>query len=55
MRAGGRTVVDGFYAADGDAAESGATGGNVWQVRFTPVRAATGSGARSSARVRRSR
>ena len=33
---GRRTVVDGFYAADGDAAESGATGGNVWQVRFTP-------------------
>ncbi len=29
-------AVPGFYAADGRAAESGATLGNVWQVRFTP-------------------
>ena len=28
--------VRGFYAADGNAAESSATKGNVWQVRFTP-------------------
>jgi hypothetical protein len=29
-------VVPGFFAADGDAAESGADAGNVWQVRFVP-------------------
>ena len=29
-------VIPGFYAADGNAAESSATGGNIWQVRFTP-------------------
>ncbi|MFC2109531.1 DUF5060 domain-containing protein [Bacteroidota bacterium] len=29
-------VVPGFYAADGNAAESSADSGNVWQVRFTP-------------------
>ena len=29
-------VVPGFYAADGKAAETSATGGNVWKVRFTP-------------------
>lgn len=29
-------VVRGFYAADGQAADSGATNGNVWQVRFSP-------------------
>ena len=29
-------VVPGFFAADGNAAESSATGGNIWQVRFTP-------------------
>jgi len=29
-------VVPGFYAADGNAAESSATVGNVWMVRFTP-------------------
>ena len=29
-------TVRGFYAADGDAAETSATSGNVWQVRFTP-------------------
>lgn len=28
--------VMGFYAADGNAAESGAEKGNIWQVRFTP-------------------
>ncbi|MEO1011670.1 MAG: DUF5060 domain-containing protein [Bacteroidota bacterium] len=28
--------VRGFYAADGDAAETGADSGNVWQVRFSP-------------------
>ena len=31
-------TVPGFYAADGKAAESGADGGNVWQVRFRPDR-----------------
>lgn len=29
-------VVPGFYAADGNAAETGASSGNIWQVRFTP-------------------
>ncbi len=29
-------VVPGFYAADGNAAQTGATGGNKWMVRFTP-------------------
>ena len=29
-------VVPGFYAADGQADESGADAGNVWQVRFSP-------------------
>jgi hypothetical protein len=29
-------VVPGFYAADGDAAETSATGGNIWKVRFSP-------------------
>lgn len=28
--------VPGFFAADGDAAESGASSGNVWRVHFTP-------------------
>ncbi len=28
--------VRGFYAADGDAANSGASEGNIWQVRFSP-------------------
>lgn len=28
--------IRGFYAADGDASESSATSGNIWQVRFTP-------------------
>jgi len=31
-------MVRGFYAADGNAAETGAEAGNVWQVRFTPDR-----------------
>jgi len=30
--------IRGFYAADGNAAHSGADSGNVWQVRFTPDR-----------------
>ena len=34
-------TVPGFYAADGNAAESSADSGNVWQVHFTPDR--TGS------------
>lgn len=29
-------VIPGFYAADGNAAESSANSGKVWQVRFTP-------------------
>lgn len=29
-------VVRGFYAADGNSADSHATGGSVWQVRFSP-------------------
>ena len=31
-----RLVVPGYFAADGNAAESGATGGNCWRVHFTP-------------------
>lgn len=31
-------TVRGFYAADGKAAETSATSGNVWQVRFSPDR-----------------
>ncbi|MBW8000625.1 MAG: DUF5060 domain-containing protein [Planctomycetes bacterium] len=31
-----RYVVPGFYSADGNAGQSGATGGNKWQVHFTP-------------------
>ncbi|WP_084005306.1 Kelch repeat-containing protein [Gilvimarinus polysaccharolyticus] len=31
-----RHLVRGFYAADGNAANTGATKGNVWQVRFSP-------------------
>ncbi len=34
-----RRVVRGFYAADGDAAETGADAGRVWKVRFSPGRA----------------
>ncbi|MEN1677972.1 MAG: DUF5060 domain-containing protein [Planctomycetota bacterium] len=33
---GTRYVVPGFYAADGDAANSGANEGNVWRVHFSP-------------------
>lgn len=29
-------TIRGFYATDGNAAETSATSGNVWQVRFTP-------------------
>lgn len=29
-------TVPGFYAADGDAAETSASGGDVWRARFTP-------------------
>lgn len=29
-------VIPGFYAADGDAAETSGDSGNIWQVRFTP-------------------
>jgi len=37
FRQGDRTyVVPGFYAADGQAAESGDSTGSVWQVRFRP-------------------
>ncbi len=31
-----KRVVHGFFAADGNAANTHATAGNVWQVRFTP-------------------
>lgn len=31
-------TVRGFYAADGDAAETSADSGNIWQVRFAPNR-----------------
>ncbi|QTD55764.1 Kelch repeat-containing protein [Parasphingorhabdus cellanae] len=34
---GGKSrVVRGFYAADGNAAETGAESGNIWKVRFSP-------------------
>ncbi|MFK7737259.1 MAG: kelch repeat-containing protein [Pirellulaceae bacterium] len=33
---GKSTVIRGFYAADGDAANSGAEAGNVWRCRFAP-------------------
>ncbi len=29
-------LVRGFYAADGNAANTGATDGNIWRVRFSP-------------------
>ncbi|WP_298338924.1 DUF5060 domain-containing protein [uncultured Algibacter sp.] len=29
-------IIPGFYAADGNAAETGSDTGNIWQVRFTP-------------------
>ena len=31
-----RQTVRGFYAADGNAADSGASSGNIWTVRFSP-------------------
>jgi len=31
-----RQVIRGFFAADGDAAHSGADGGNIWRARFAP-------------------
>ena len=33
-----RYVVPGYFAADGNAAETGATAGNVWRARFVPDR-----------------
>ncbi|MEM8754814.1 MAG: DUF5060 domain-containing protein, partial [Pseudomonadota bacterium] len=33
---GERIVVPGFFAADGDAANSGATSGGVWRAHFNP-------------------
>lgn len=33
---GRKLVVPGYFAADGDAADTGATSGNVWRVNFTP-------------------
>jgi hypothetical protein len=42
--AGDRTVVvPGYYAADGNAAETGASEGNKWRVHFTPDREGTWS------------
>lgn len=38
---GKRCVVPGFFAADGNAAESGAEKGNCWRVHFTPERTGT--------------
>jgi hypothetical protein len=35
------TVVPGYYAADGNAGESGAEGGNKWKVHFTPKETGT--------------
>ena len=32
-------IIPGFYAADGNASESSAKGGKVWQVRFSPDKA----------------
>ena len=29
-------VIPGFYAVDGDAANTSSDSGNIWQVRFTP-------------------
>jgi hypothetical protein len=33
---GASVLVSGFFAADGDAAETGATAGNIWRVHFCP-------------------
>ena len=38
---GDTLTVPGFFAADGDAAETGATSGNVWRVRVSPELAGT--------------
>ncbi|SHL05974.1 choice-of-anchor D domain-containing protein [Rhodothermus profundi] len=38
---GRRYVVPGFFAADGDAANTSATAGNVWQAHFTPSQIGT--------------
>lgn len=32
----GETIVPGYFAADGNSANSGATSGNIWRVHFTP-------------------
>ena len=40
-KTGKRYVVPGFFAADGDAAESSATAGDKWRVRFTPEETGT--------------
>ena len=34
-------VVPGYFAADGDAADTSATAGDIWEVRFTPPTAGT--------------
>ncbi|MDQ8201438.1 DUF5060 domain-containing protein [Pelagicoccus sp. SDUM812003] len=36
VHAQSRYIIRGFYAADGNAAETGAVSGNQWKVRFTP-------------------
>ncbi|MEM9686527.1 MAG: DUF5060 domain-containing protein [Bacteroidota bacterium] len=36
-----QSIIRGFYAADGNAAESGADTGAIWQVRFTPDKTGT--------------
>lgn len=41
MQSGTSRTVPGFFAADGDAAESSATAGNKWRVRFRPPHAGT--------------
>ena len=40
---GGSHTVPGFFAADGDAANTGAESGNIWRARFTPALAGTWS------------
>jgi hypothetical protein len=35
-QAGKSMIIPGFYAADGEAAESGSSQGKIWQVRFRP-------------------
>jgi len=37
-------VVPGYYAADGNAAQTGAVAGNVWRVHFCPDKVGAGSG-----------